>query len=65
MKFWKEITDHISWILYLLVNWGAHWFEYFPNPPINILAMIENVLAHHDKYLLEHFVKYGVTSQVN
>lgn len=47
------------------VNWGAHWFEYFPNPPINILAMIENVLAHHDKYLLQHFVKYGVTSQVH
>lgn len=47
-----------------MVNWGAHWFEYFPNPPINILAMIENVLAYHDKYLLEHFVKYGVTSQI-
>ncbi|KAK6174116.1 hypothetical protein SNE40_017453 [Patella caerulea] len=49
----------------LLVNWGCHWFEYFPNPPINILAMIENVLAHHDKTLLQHFVKHGVTSQVS
>ncbi|KAK3086503.1 hypothetical protein FSP39_019322 [Pinctada imbricata] len=46
-----------------MVNWGSHWFEYFPNPPINILAMIENVLAHHDKYLLQHFVNYRVTSQ--
>ncbi|ESO96315.1 hypothetical protein LOTGIDRAFT_227074 [Lottia gigantea] len=48
----------------LLVNWGSHWFEYFPNPPINILAMIENVLAHHDRLLLQHFVRYGVTSQI-
>ncbi|XP_064599017.1 TBC1 domain family member 31-like isoform X2 [Liolophura sinensis] len=48
----------------VLVNWGAHWFEYFPNPPINILGMIENVLAYHDRDLLQHFVKYKVTSQI-
>lgn len=48
----------------IMMNWADHWFEYFPNPPINILGMIENVLAYHDKYLLQHFVKYSVTSQV-
>lgn len=48
----------------ILVNWSQHWFEYFPNPPINILGMIENVIAHHDRYLLQHFVKYNVTSQI-
>ncbi|XP_066434904.1 TBC1 domain family member 31 isoform X3 [Eleutherodactylus coqui] len=48
----------------VITNWCQHWFEYFPNPPINILAMVENVLAHHDKELLQHFVKYDVTSQV-
>ncbi|KAL4234370.1 hypothetical protein ACF0H5_006017 [Mactra antiquata] len=48
----------------ILVNWSQHWFEYFPNPPINILGMIENVIGHHDRYLLQHFVKYNVTSQI-
>ncbi|XP_044149304.1 TBC1 domain family member 31 [Bufo gargarizans] len=48
----------------VITNWCQHWFEYFPNPPINILGMAENVLAHHDKELLQHFVKYDVTSQV-
>ncbi|XP_059168876.1 TBC1 domain family member 31-like [Physella acuta] len=48
----------------ILVNWGQHWFEYFPNPPINILGMIENILAHHDTHLLQHFVKTGITSQI-
>ncbi|KAG8570135.1 hypothetical protein GDO81_011110 [Engystomops pustulosus] len=48
----------------VITNWCQHWFEYFPNPPINILGMVENVLAHHDKELLQHFVKYDVTSQV-
>ncbi|GAB1299377.1 TBC1 domain family member 31 [Apodemus speciosus] len=47
-----------------LVNWCQHWFEYFPNPPINILSMIENVLAFHDKELLQHFIDRDITSQV-
>ncbi|XP_040835285.1 TBC1 domain family member 31 isoform X2 [Ochotona curzoniae] len=48
----------------LIINWCQHWFEYFPNPPINILSMIENVLAFHDKELLKHFTDHSVTSQL-
>ncbi|KFW93379.1 TBC1 domain family member 31, partial [Phalacrocorax carbo] len=48
----------------VVVNFCQHWFEYFPNPPVNVLSMIENVLAHHDKELLQHLIKYNVTSQV-
>nr|XP_019573389.1 PREDICTED: TBC1 domain family member 31 isoform X3 [Rhinolophus sinicus] len=48
----------------LIINWCQHWFEYFPNPPINILSMIENVLAFHDKELLQHFRDHDITSQV-
>lgn len=51
-------------IFFFIVNWCQHWFEYFPNPPINILSMIENVLAFHDKELLQHFINHDVTSQV-
>ncbi|KFV04636.1 TBC1 domain family member 31, partial [Pterocles gutturalis] len=48
----------------VVVNLCQHWFEYFPNPPVNVLSMMENVLAHHDKELLHHLKKYNVTSQV-
>ncbi|XP_041650438.1 TBC1 domain family member 31 [Cheilinus undulatus] len=48
----------------VIVNWCQHWFEYFPNPPLNILSMVENVVAHHDKELLQHLVDCGVTSQL-
>ncbi|KFO03969.1 TBC1 domain family member 31, partial [Balearica regulorum gibbericeps] len=48
----------------VVVNFCQHWFEYFPNPPVNVLSMTENVLAHHDKELLQHFIKHKVTSQV-
>ena len=57
-----------QYVLYVFCcagNWCDHWFEYFPNPPLNILAMVENVLAYHDHKLLEHFVQYGITSQVS
>ncbi|XP_020944621.1 TBC1 domain family member 31 isoform X4 [Sus scrofa] len=47
----------------LIINWCQHWFEYFPNPPINVLSMIENVLAFHDKELLQHFIEHDITSQ--
>ncbi|XP_053287821.1 TBC1 domain family member 31 isoform X3 [Pleuronectes platessa] len=48
----------------VIVNWCQHWFEYLPNPPLNILNMAENVLAHHDKELLQHLVDCGITSQL-
>ncbi|XP_068014720.1 TBC1 domain family member 31 isoform X2 [Melanerpes formicivorus] len=48
----------------VVVNFCQHWFEYFPNPPVNVLSTMENVLAHHDKELLEHLIKCSVTSQV-
>ena len=46
------------------MNWCGQWFEYFPNPPLNVLAMVENCLAHHDASLLEHFIKYNIASHV-
>lgn len=48
----------------VLINWCGQWFEYFPNPPLNVLAMVENCLAHHDPHLLQHFIKFDITSQL-
>uniref|UniRef100_A0A3B5MFS1 TBC1 domain family member 31 n=1 Tax=Xiphophorus couchianus TaxID=32473 RepID=A0A3B5MFS1_9TELE len=48
----------------VIVNWCQHWFEYFPNPPLNILSMAENILAHHDKELLQHLMDCGISSQL-
>jgi hypothetical protein len=67
----EEIAEFIDNIevfngkfFFFVVNWCQHWFEYFPNPPINILNMIENVLAFHDRELLQHFINHDITSQV-
>lgn len=54
----------IMFLSICLATWCQHWFEYFPNPPVNVLGMVENVLAYQDKELLLHFVRHGITSQV-
>lgn len=64
IHLWYLNSLFFFFFLLFSVNWCQHWFEYFPNPPLNILSMVENVLAHHDKELLRHFVDCGVTSQV-
>ncbi|KAK7790940.1 hypothetical protein R5R35_005871 [Gryllus longicercus] len=48
----------------IIVNWCQHWFEYFPFPPVNVLAMIENVLAESDPELMHFYYKTGITSRV-
>lgn len=48
----------------LICNWCQCWFEFFPNPPMNILNMIENLLSYHDRTLLDHFMRFRITCQV-
>ncbi|CAF0809776.1 unnamed protein product [Didymodactylos carnosus] len=48
----------------VLFNWCQQWFMYFPNPPVNILGIIENLLTNHDHALLAHFTRHKVTSEV-
>lgn len=47
----------------LIYCWGQQWFEFFPNPPINVLNMVENLLGHHDPELHRHLIGYGITAQ--
>ncbi|CAL8097687.1 unnamed protein product [Calicophoron daubneyi] len=48
----------------ILTNWCIGWFEYFPNPPINILCMIENLIAYTDPELYHHLVRCQVTTEI-
>ncbi|CAH8589604.1 unnamed protein product [Schistosoma turkestanicum] len=48
----------------VLINWCGTWFEFFPNPPINILCMIENLIAYADPELYRHFVQYNITTEI-
>ncbi|XP_067934777.1 TBC1 domain family member 31-like isoform X2 [Watersipora subatra] len=47
----------------VLLNCCQRWFDYTPNPPLNILSLIENLLSYHDRELFQHFIRYRVTTQ--
>jgi hypothetical protein len=46
------------------VNWCQHWFEYFPNPPLHVLNVVEDLLIHHDSALFESFKDHKITAQI-
>ncbi|CBY15935.1 unnamed protein product [Oikopleura dioica] len=48
----------------VLFNYCRDWFSFYPNPPIPILAAIENVIAEADPRLLRHLTAHEITSQV-
>jgi hypothetical protein len=51
-------------ILTIVNNWCRLWWEFYPNPPVQVLCSAEDLLAIHDKPLLDHFKRCKVTSQV-
>lgn len=48
----------------ILVNYCQKWFEYFPNPPLSVLIMVEALLGHHDVALLEHLIQNEISAQI-
>uniref|UniRef100_T2M8A5 TBC1 domain family member 31 n=1 Tax=Hydra vulgaris TaxID=6087 RepID=T2M8A5_HYDVU len=48
----------------LLLTWCQKWFEFFPNPPLTILNIVETMLGYHDPSLLNHFIKLDVSTQL-
>ncbi|KAF0301827.1 TBC1 domain family member 31 [Amphibalanus amphitrite] len=62
--FSSDPLTALEMVITLLVNWCQRWFEFFPYPPISVLGLVENMLAHHCPELLKHYMKLGVTAHV-
>ena len=45
-------------VVSFLFNWCRDWFSFYPNPPVQILASIENVIAEADPRIELHRVTY-------
>eukprot|EP00794_Sanderia_malayensis_P018697 gene18697-20585_t len=50
-------------IAVVITNWCQKWFEFFPNPPLTILGVVETLLSHNDRHLMQHFVSVNLTTQ--
>lgn len=46
----------------VIINYLQHFFEFFPNPAVNVLGAIENILCFHAPAVLEHFAATGVSA---
>lgn len=51
-------------IMTILLNYCQKWWEYYPNPPIECMDILEDLLAIHDRDLLAHLTAHKITSQV-
>lgn len=48
----------------VLVNYGQKWWEYYPNPPVETLDIVNRLLNFHDPQLLRHFRACKISAQV-
>lgn len=48
----------------MVANYCGEWYEFFPNPPFNVLNGIDTLLQHHCPALLRHYTTVGATAQV-
>ncbi|KAJ3029901.1 TBC1 domain member 31, partial [Rhizophlyctis rosea] len=62
--FRGDLFSGVEVVMSVLMNWCQKWWEYYPNPPFEVLDVVEDLLGYWDGEVLEHFVGCGVTSQV-
>lgn len=60
----SDMFSCLEIIMTVLINWCQKWWEYYPNPPIEVLDIIEQLLTFHDAELVAHFQNCKVTGQV-
>ena len=44
-------------VITIFMNWGRSWFVTFPNPPVNLIDSMAQLLQFHDKTLYIHITK--------
>ncbi|XP_057321292.1 TBC1 domain family member 31 [Microplitis mediator] len=64
MVFKKDHLLAYEATLTVILNYCQKWFEYHPFPPLNILGIIENILAEVDPVLIKHYYEKNITSTV-
>jgi len=45
------------------LNWAHNWFQFWPSPPVHLLANLERLLFAKDSQLFRHLDKLGLTPQ--
>ncbi|KAJ3323251.1 TBC1 domain member 31 [Boothiomyces sp. JEL0866] len=62
--FWNDLFSCLEVVMTIAINWCQKWWEYYPNPPIEILEFVSQLLAFHDPELYAHFDLHKVNGQI-
>ena len=68
--FWPLVRGRIidtalnSLLTIKSVNYCQGWWDYFPNPPIEVLNGLNELMTHFEPELYEHFRRNIISSQV-
>jgi len=59
VKLTGELLTAFEFSLSLLVEWMQHWFEKYPEPPINYILAVEECIQKYDSGLWNHLKSLG------
>jgi hypothetical protein len=62
--FWNDLFSCLEVLMTVLMNWCQKWWEYYPNPPIELLDIVTQLLSFHDPELFSHLSRSKATAQV-
>lgn len=58
--FGSDDLSAFECVMTVLINWGRHWIETLPHPPVPLLARVHVLLQHWDAPLAAHLQAAGV-----
>jgi WD40 repeat protein len=61
--FGRDQNSALEACITFILNWASSWFEYWPAPPLHVLAVAERLAFLHDPVLVKHLVNIGASSK--
>eukprot|EP01138_Halocafeteria_seosinensis_P011937 gb/GECG01012200.1/.p1 GENE.gb/GECG01012200.1/~~gb/GECG01012200.1/.p1 ORF type:complete len:1480 (+),score=223.93 gb/GECG01012200.1/:1-4440(+) len=62
MQFGSDLHMATEFLMSFFLNFGSHWLESVPLPPLPLLSHVDVLLEHHDANLAVHLGKLGLSS---
>lgn len=57
----KSVLLSVETIMFVILNFCKKWWEYYPNPPIEAMEQLDQMLKLKDPKLHAHFSKYSIS----
>ena len=62
IQFKSDLQRTVEFMMSFFLNFGSHWLESVPLPPLPILSQVDALLEYHDQNLALHMGKLGLSA---